>query len=99
MTCHLIRSRPIAWLKANVDPNAHPVRGLVRHKYLMPLDPALSCGIGALGKPYPKKSDLRAKQATSESPSVGGGAEPTRALQPHDEHEQETGQAAFRTDR
>jgi hypothetical protein len=45
----------IAWLKANVDPDAHPVRGLIRYKYLMPLDPALTETISGLAKPYPKK--------------------------------------------
>lgn len=67
-----------AWLKANVDPDASRVVGLVRHKYLMPLDGDMRERCKALARPYPK----RAKQATSGFPPVGGGAAPTRALQP-----------------
>lgn len=48
-----------------------------KHRYLMPLDEAMRVQIAPLAKPYPR----RAKQATSEHPSEGGGAAPTRALQ------------------
>lgn len=44
-----------AWLKANVDPSAETVRGLVRHKYLKALDEDTRRKIAHLAKPYPKK--------------------------------------------
>jgi hypothetical protein len=67
----------IPWLRENVDPLADRVIAGFKHRYLMPLDEAMRAQIAPLAKPYPK----RAKQATSESPSEGGGAAPTRALQ------------------
>ncbi|GLK86673.1 Mom family adenine methylcarbamoylation protein [Ancylobacter defluvii] len=70
-------SQRLSWLQANVDPTARKVVGLVRHKYLMPLDETMRRQVAPLSKQYPK----RAKQATDEHPSSGGGAAPTRALQ------------------
>jgi hypothetical protein len=45
----------IEWLRANVDPDAKTVRGLVRHKYLMPLDEKMRVAVARLATPYPKK--------------------------------------------
>lgn len=59
-----------------IDPSAKVVDVHGKHRYLMPLDDAMRAQIAPLAKPYPK----RAKQATSEHPSEGGGAAPTRAL-------------------
>lgn len=70
-------SQSLAWIRANLDPTATELTGLSRHKYLMPLDDKMRAAITPLGKPYP-----RAKQATVEHPSAGGGATPTRTLQP-----------------
>jgi hypothetical protein len=43
------------WLRENVDPNVERVTGLVRHKYLMPLDAAMRKRVALLAKPYPKR--------------------------------------------
>lgn len=48
-----------------------------KRKYLMPLDPEMRAKVAHLAKPYPK----RVKQATTEYPSVSGGAAPTHTLQ------------------
>jgi hypothetical protein len=45
----------IDWIRANVDPHAEMVRGLIRHKYLMPLDDAMHAQIAPLKQPYPKR--------------------------------------------
>lgn len=52
-------SQRVAWLRANLDPNAEKVTGLIRHKYLMPLDDRMRAQIAPLSKPFPK----RVKQA------------------------------------
>lgn len=65
------------WLRKNVHRDVQRVNGLIRHKYLMPLDPGLVDALRARARPYPK----RAKQATAGDHPDGGGAAPTRALQ------------------
>jgi hypothetical protein len=50
---------------------------LWKHKYLMPLDPAMREKIAPLAKPYPK----RAKGQDAGHPPALGGSTPTRALQ------------------
>ena len=37
-------------------PQASVIKNLVRHKYLMPLDPAMRARIARLAKPYPKRA-------------------------------------------
>ena len=59
----------IEFLRAMIDPNAHVVRGLTRHKYLMPLDDEIRQQVAVKAKPYPKK-DLRAKQAMAGTPGT-----------------------------
>ena len=44
----------IEWLKNNVDPNAHTIYDLGKHKYLMPLDKKTRKQAMVLSKPYPK---------------------------------------------
>jgi hypothetical protein len=66
----------IPWLRANVDPNAARVVAGFKHRYLMPLDPAMREKIAPLAKPYPK----RAKEQDAGPPALGG-ATPTRTLQ------------------
>jgi hypothetical protein len=70
-------SQNLEWVKANLDPRAERITGLVRHKYLMPLTDEMRAQVAPLAKPYPK----RAKQATDGDQPNGGGATPTRALQ------------------
>lgn len=53
----------IEFLRKMVDPDVRVLRGLVRHKYLMPLDAGMQLVAEGKAKPYPKKSELRAKQA------------------------------------
>jgi hypothetical protein len=64
----------LEWLRENVDPDAKAVRGLVRHKYLMPLDDMMRAAVAPLAKPYPK----RTKQAMAEHHSAQrpGSADP-----------------------
>lgn len=69
----------IAWIRANVDPNARRVRSLPKHKYLMPLDAGMRALVAPLAKPYPKRAtsidgDAPASQAGQ------GGSIPTVAL-------------------
>jgi hypothetical protein len=65
------------WLQENVDPFARKVTGLVRHKYLMPLNPTIRSRLESRAKPYPK----RVKQAMSGDHLDSGGVAPTHALQ------------------
>lgn len=46
----------IDWLRANIDPKAEKVNGLIRHKYLMALDGPMRAQIAPLAKPYPKRN-------------------------------------------
>lgn len=45
----------LAWLQQNIDPRAERVTGLVRHKYLKPMDSEMAAKIAPLAKPYPKR--------------------------------------------
>lgn len=47
----------LPWLRANIDPAAEMISGLVRHKYLKALDAEMSAQIGRLAQPYPKRTD------------------------------------------
>lgn len=53
-------SQRLDWLRANLDPNAEKVVGLVRHKYLMPLDGTMRAAVAPLAKPYPKRPHFSA---------------------------------------
>ena len=53
------KTSSIEWLKTNIDPNAHIVYDLGKHKYLMPLDKKTRKQIMLLSKPYPKDIDQR----------------------------------------
>jgi hypothetical protein len=46
-----------AWLRAHLDPDARKIRGLVRHKYLMPFDAEMRAKTAPLAKPYPKRPE------------------------------------------
>lgn len=54
-------SQRVEWLRANLDPRARKVSGLVRHKYLMPLDETMRVAVAPLAKPYPKRNQIRAE--------------------------------------
>lgn len=66
----------LEWLQSHVDPNAHYVKALPKHKYLMPLDDEIRKQIEPLRKPYPKRD----KQATGGDHPYSGGAAPTVTL-------------------
>lgn len=71
----------VAWLRANVDPNAEQVMMPEKHKYVLPLDDAMRKQIAPLAKPYPKRP--RAESVGSDAPGHHpgeGGAMPTSAL-------------------
>ncbi len=72
----------IEWLKANVDPLAHYVKVLPKHKYLMPLDDAMRKQIEPLRKPYPKRSICGTGETdnAAQSNAQTGGASPTVPL-------------------
>lgn len=59
-----------------IDKGLKIVKGARKHRYLMPLDSAMSERIMSLAKPYPK----RTKRQESENPSDLGGSTPTCAL-------------------
>ena len=61
----------VAWLRANVDPNARRVETPPKHKYLMPLDAAMRAKVLPLSKPYPKKT--RAGSDTGDTPADQAG--------------------------
>lgn len=46
----------LEWVKENLDPHAEKVKGLVRHKYLMPLDAKMRADIEPRAKPYPRRA-------------------------------------------
>lgn len=67
----------LAWVQANLDPNAEVIKTPGKHRYLMPLDSDMRSRIVNLTQPYP----VRVKQATAGNPPDGGGAAPTHTLQ------------------
>lgn len=62
-----------------VGKQCRPLPG--KHKYLMPLDNEMREKIGPLAKPYPKR-ERSAGSGTPDHQSGGGGANPTRSLEP-----------------
>ena len=75
-----VGGQSVPWLREHIDPHAERIRNGQKHKYVMPLDPAMREQIEPLRKPYPKRagsvdSDTSADQAGE------GGATPTPALQ------------------
>lgn len=44
------------WARKVLDPNANPVDGSAKYRYLMPLDDAMRAQIAPLSKPYPKRN-------------------------------------------
>lgn len=69
----------IKWLQENVDPNAHYVKVLPKHKYLMPLDDEMRKQIEPLRKPYPKRERGEIDSALETNPETEG-ASPIRSL-------------------
>jgi hypothetical protein len=65
---------------SGIDKSKHKkVRGHIRHKYLMPLDPAMRAQIEPLRKPYPKR--VRSVDGDTPANHAGeGGSTPTRTL-------------------
>lgn len=49
-------TQTLEWVRANLDPHAEKVKGLVRHKYLMPLSQRLRDQVAPLAQPYPKRA-------------------------------------------
>lgn len=60
----------VAWLRANIDPDAEQVMMADKHKYVYPLDAAMRAQLQLLAKPYPRRQPLE-----SEGPSDQGGNE------------------------
>lgn len=60
----------VGWLRSNIDPRAERVNGLLKHKYLMPLDAEMRTQIEPLSKPYPKRD----KQAMAGPPAQRRGS-------------------------
>jgi hypothetical protein len=80
---HRLRNLPaknvLDWTQQVIDPNARPMSGSSKYRYLMPLDDAMRKQIAPLSKPYPKRAGSILADA---SPAQGeeGGAAPTPAL-------------------
>jgi len=70
----------IPWLRSHVDPRAEQIVAAVKYRYVMPLDAEMRAKLLRLAQPYPKRGRRRATAATL--PSVEGGVNPTRPLQP-----------------
>lgn len=49
-------SQRLEWLREHLDPSAEKIDGLVRHKYLMPLDEEMRRRVVPLVQPYPKRA-------------------------------------------
>ena len=62
--------QPIAWLRENIDPNAHAVVTRGKHKFSMPLDDEMRAALKPKSKPYMrgKQSDV----AVGFQPTEGG---------------------------
>jgi hypothetical protein len=69
----------IEWLRTHVAPDAHYVKVLPKHKYLMPLDDAMRKQIEPLRKPYPKRGTGETDNAPETNRETGG-ARPTVPL-------------------
>jgi hypothetical protein len=80
---HRLKNLPtrniLEWARKAIDPNAFPVRGSSKYRYLYPLDPEMRARIAPLAKPYPKRA---AGVAGDTPPHHGGegGSTPTAAL-------------------
>ena len=73
-------TRSVAWLRANVDPEARRVDLPAKHKYALPLDAAMRRQLEAIAKPYPKRAESIAGDAPRLPVGNEGGSSPTSAL-------------------
>lgn len=64
-------SGALAFLQKHVDPDVRKVTGLVRHKYLMPMDDGMRAAVASLSKPYPKAGGPKASDSVSSGQSTG----------------------------
>jgi hypothetical protein len=74
-----VGGQSIPWLRTHVDPKAARTCVWNKHKYIMPLDDDTRKRIESLAKPYPKRAESIASDATAIH-AVKGGATPTSAL-------------------
>lgn len=49
-------TQTLDWVRANLDPAAEKLNGLVRHKYLMPVTAEMRAQVLPLSKPYPRRT-------------------------------------------
>lgn len=72
----------LEWARRNLDPHALIISGSSKHRYLMPLDPAMAAQIKPLAKPYPKRTCVGSVDGNAPaSPAGVGGSTPTPTLQ------------------
>lgn len=76
-------TQSLEWIRAHVDPRAEKVFTSGKHKYVMPLCDEIRRKVQPLAKPYPKR--VRSAESGTAAPTAGGGANPTRTLQPESE--------------
>jgi len=50
----------LPWLKKEIDPNASVIKGLIKYRYLMPLDKEMRDQVESLRQPYPKRQKRHA---------------------------------------
>lgn len=74
-----IGGQSIAWLRANVDPQAERVPVPPKHKYALPLDDEMRAKIAPLAQQYPTRAGSIGADAPSDQLGEGG-AMPTPAL-------------------
>ena len=72
----------VRWLREHVDRNAARIRNGVKHKYVMPLDPAMRGCVERLAQKYPKRAGSDTSD-TAATHAAEGGAAPTPALWQH----------------
>lgn len=72
----------IAWVRANLDPNAELVDCPGKHRYIFPLDEKTRGDVLPLAKPYPKRAPCGVtSDSAGPAPTGQGGASPTTPLQ------------------
>lgn len=83
-TTHRLGALPckniLDWARRVIDPNASPISGSSKHRYLMPMDGEMRRRLVPLSMPYPKRAASIDVDAPGPQPGEGG-ATPTAALQ------------------
>ena len=75
-------TRDVKWLGRHVDAQVRRVDCPPKHKYALGLTAEMRVRLAAMARTYPKRE--RSADSGTAVPTAGGGAHPTRSLQPSD---------------